>query len=30
LADFVLWNDGAPEFLEEQIDRLNRSLQVRL
>lgn len=22
LADFVLWNDGSPEFLHEQVDRL--------
>jgi len=28
LADFVLWNDGTPEFLEEQIDRLIGSLPV--
>ena len=28
LADFVLWNDGTPEFLEEQIDRLISSLPV--
>jgi dephospho-CoA kinase len=28
LADFVLWNDGAPEFLEDQIDRLIGSLRV--
>jgi dephospho-CoA kinase len=26
LADFVLWNDGAPEFLEAQAGRLVRSL----
>jgi len=26
LADFVLWNDGAPEFLEAQVGRLIRSL----
>ena len=26
LADFVLWNDGAPEFLEAQVGRLVRSL----
>ena len=26
LADFVLWNDGAPEFLETQVGRLVRSL----
>ena len=28
LADFVLWNDGSPEFLETQIDRLIESLAV--
>ncbi|HWA87284.1 MAG TPA: dephospho-CoA kinase [Opitutus sp.] len=28
LADFVLWNDGTPEFLEEQIGRLIESLPV--
>ena len=27
-ADFVLWNDGSPEFLSEQISRLVHSLQV--
>lgn len=27
LADFVLWNDGAPEFLEAQVGRLVRSLR---
>ncbi len=27
-ADFVLWNDGTPEFLAEQIDRLIDSLPV--
>ena len=25
-SDFVLWNDGAPAFLEAQVDRLVRSL----
>ena len=25
-ADFVLWNDGSPEFLQEQVSRLNVSL----
>jgi dephospho-CoA kinase len=28
LADFVLWNDGHPEFLEDQISRLVDSLRV--
>jgi dephospho-CoA kinase len=28
LADFVLWNDGNPEFLEAQVDRLVESLPV--
>lgn len=28
LADFVLWNDGYPEFLEDQISRLVDSLRV--
>jgi dephospho-CoA kinase len=28
LADFVLWNDGSPDFLEEQIARLIASLPV--
>ena len=27
-ADFVLWNDGSPEFLQEQVDRLNVSLHA--
>ena len=27
-ADFVLWNDGSPEFLLEQVSRLNVSLQA--
>ena len=27
-ADFVLWNDGSPEFLQEQVSRLVVSLQV--
>jgi dephospho-CoA kinase len=27
-ADFVLWNDGTPEFLEAQIDRLLATLPV--
>jgi dephospho-CoA kinase len=27
-ADFVLWNDGSPQFLQEQISRLIVSLQV--
>jgi dephospho-CoA kinase len=27
-ADFVLWNDGSPEFLQEQISRLIVSLQA--
>ncbi len=27
-ADFVLWNDGSPEFLEAQIDRLVTKLPV--
>jgi dephospho-CoA kinase len=29
LADFVLWNDGAPAFLEDQIDHLIDSLRVQ-
>lgn len=28
LADFVLWNDGTPEFLKDQIGRLLESLHV--
>jgi dephospho-CoA kinase len=28
LADFVLWNDGTPEFLSDQVRRLVDSLQV--
>jgi dephospho-CoA kinase len=28
LADFVLWNDGSPEFLEDQIVRLVDSFRV--
>lgn len=28
LADFVLWNDGSPEFLSAQIDRLIETLPV--
>ncbi len=28
LADFVLWNDGTPEFLADQVRRLIDSLQV--
>jgi dephospho-CoA kinase len=28
LADFVLWNDGSPAFLHDQIDRLIESLAV--
>ncbi|MEO6005467.1 MAG: dephospho-CoA kinase [Opitutus sp.] len=27
-ADFVLWNDGSPEFLQEQVTRLNVSLHA--
>jgi len=27
-ADFVLWNDGSPDFLEDQIDRLIEALAV--
>jgi dephospho-CoA kinase len=27
-ADFVLWNDGSPEFLQEQVSRLVVSLQA--
>ena len=27
LSDFVLWNEGSPEFLQEQIDRLVVSLR---
>lgn len=26
LSDFVLWNEGSPEFLEDQVDRLVRAL----
>jgi len=29
-ADFVLWNDGSPKFLQEQISRLIVSLQAAL
>ena len=29
LADFVLWNDGSPQFLEAQVDRLIETLVVR-
>jgi dephospho-CoA kinase len=28
LSDFVLWNDGSAEFLENQVDRLVRALPV--
>ena len=28
LADFVLWNDGTPEFLQDQIDRIVESLSI--
>lgn len=28
LSDFVLWNEGSPEFLEAQIDRLARALEA--
>ena len=28
LADFVLWNDGTPEFLQDQVSRLIDSLPV--
>ncbi|ACB76361.1 dephospho-CoA kinase [Opitutus terrae] len=28
LADFVLWNDGAPEFLADQITRLVETLRI--
>jgi dephospho-CoA kinase len=28
LADFVLWNDGPPEFLQDEIDRLIETLPV--
>jgi dephospho-CoA kinase len=27
LSDFVLWNEGTPEFLEAQVDRLAHALQ---
>lgn len=29
LADFVLWNDGAPSFLEDQVDHLVETLAVK-
>ena len=29
LADFVLWNDGSPQFLEAQVDRLIEALANR-
>ena len=29
LADFVLWNDGSPEFLEAEVDRLVQALAGR-
>jgi dephospho-CoA kinase len=28
LSDFVLWNEGSPEFLQAQIDRLDRALEA--
>lgn len=28
LSDFVLWNEGSPEFLEAQVDNLARALSV--
>jgi dephospho-CoA kinase len=28
LSDFVLWNEGSPEFLEAQIDRLAHALSA--
>lgn len=28
LSDFVLWNDGSPEFLEAQVDRLAEALSA--
>jgi dephospho-CoA kinase len=28
LSDFVLWNDGTPEFLEAQVDRLAKALSA--
>jgi dephospho-CoA kinase len=28
LSDFVLWNEGSPEFLEAQVDELARALAV--
>jgi dephospho-CoA kinase len=28
LSDFVLWNDGSPAFLENQVDRLIRTLEA--
>jgi dephospho-CoA kinase len=30
LADFVLWNDGSPEFLEAQVARLIEAFAVRV